>query len=193
VPDAATLGLIALGLVVGAVSAVTPFLPVEAYVIGLAVTRSPSIAVAGAVAAAVGQTAGKLVLFSAARSAGRSRWLLRLRERGAEAAAEAVAEAVPETAATERTGDPDPAGTIRSGLHRLGAGVRRANAAGIRLLSGRAGPGVVLVSGSVGVPPLLAIAFYAGTSSMRVRSFLTACLVGRTVRFVVLALVPDLF
>ena len=41
--------------------------------------------------------------------------------------------------------------------------------------------------------PLLAIAFYAGTSTMRVRSFLAACLVGRTVRFVMLALVPDLF
>jgi membrane protein YqaA with SNARE-associated domain len=189
VPDAATLGLIALGLVVGAVSAVTPFLPVEAYVIGLAVTRSPAVAVAGAVAAAVGQTAGKLVLFSTARSAGRSRWLRRLRDRGAKAAAEVVAEA----AAPERTGEADPAGPVRSGLRRLGAGVRQANAAGIRLLSGRAGPGVVLLSGSVGLPPLLAIAFYAGTSSMRVRSFLTACLAGRTVRFVVLALVPDLF
>ena len=42
-PDPATIGLIALGLVVGAVSAVTPFLPVEAYVIGLAVTRSPAL------------------------------------------------------------------------------------------------------------------------------------------------------
>ncbi|MCU1604539.1 MAG: conserved rane protein of unknown function [Modestobacter sp.] len=188
-PDAATLGLIALGLVVGAVSAVTPFLPVEAYVIGLAVTRSPTVAVAGALAAAVGQTAGKLVLFSTARSAGRSRWLSRLRERGAKAAAEVVAEA----AVPEQTGQPGPAGPVRRRLHRAGAGVRRANAAGIRLLSGRAGPGVVLVSGSVGLPPLLAIAFYAGTSTMRVRSFLAACLVGRTVRFVMLALVPDLF
>ncbi len=54
-PDTATLGLVALGLVVGAVSAVTPFLPVEAYVIGLAVTHSSGVAVAGAVAAAIGR------------------------------------------------------------------------------------------------------------------------------------------
>jgi membrane protein YqaA with SNARE-associated domain len=45
----------------------------------------------------------------------------------------------------------------------------------------------------VGIPPLLAIAFYAGTSRMRVQSFLITCLTGRTIRFVVLALVPDLF
>jgi membrane protein YqaA with SNARE-associated domain len=183
--DAGSLGLIALGLVVGAVSAVTPFLPVEAYVIGLAVTRSPGIALAGAVAAAVGQTAGKLVLFSAARSAGQSRWLRRLRDRGAKAAADVTAG----DAARENA----PAGPGRRGLQRLAAWVRHANAAGTRLLSGRAGPVVVLVSGSAGLPPLLAIAFYAGTSTMRVRSFLAACLVGRTVRFAVLALVPNLF
>lgn len=184
-PDLGTLGLIALGLVVGAISAVTPFLPIEAYVIGLAVTRAPTVAVAGAVAAAIGQTAGKLVLFTAARSAGHSRWVSRLRARGAKAAAEVEAD--------DDAGEPGPAGVFRRALRRVGAWVRRANAAGIALLSGRAGPAVVLVSGAVGIPPLLAIAFYAGTSTMRVRNFLIACLVGRTIRFVVLALVPDLF
>jgi membrane protein YqaA with SNARE-associated domain len=186
VTDAATIGLVALGLVVGAVSAVTPFLPVEAYVIGLAVTRSPSVAVAGAVAAAVGQTVGKVVLFQTARSASSSGWLRRLRDRGAKEAAEVVA------AAAQPGADP-AGGPVRRGLRRLGSWVRRANAAGIALLSGRWGPVVVLVSGAVGIPPLLAIAFYAGTSRMSVRSFVLACLVGRTIRFVVLALVPDLF
>jgi membrane protein YqaA with SNARE-associated domain len=71
--------------------------------------------------------------------------------------------------------------------------VRRANAAGIALLSGPWGPAVVLVSGAVGIPPLLAIAFYAGTSKMNVRAFVITCLVGRTIRFVVLALAPGLF
>ncbi|SDX54112.1 hypothetical protein SAMN05661080_00391 [Modestobacter sp. DSM 44400] len=184
-PDAGPLGLIALGLVFGAVSAVTPFLPVEAYVIGLAVTHATGIALAGAVAAALGQTAGKLVLFSAARSAGQSRWLRRLRERGAKAAAEVTA--------GDGAREDAPAGRTRRGLQRLGVWTRHANAVGTRLLSGRAGPVVVLVSGAVGLPPLLAIAFYAGSSSMKVRSFLAACLVGRTIRFVVLALVPDLF
>ena len=71
-PDLATIGLVALGLVVGAVSAVTPFLPVEAYVIGLAVTHPAGVAVAGAVAAAVGQTVGKVLLFTTARGAASS-------------------------------------------------------------------------------------------------------------------------
>ena len=185
-PDAGTIGLIALGLLVGAVSAVTPFLPVEAYVIGLAVTDPTAVAVAGAGAAAVGQTVGKVVLFYTARGASGSRWLQRLRDRGAKEAAEAAAGA-------EATGE-DPAGRpVRRALRRLGAAVKRVNAAGIRLLSGRWGPGVVLVSGAVGIPPLLAIAFYAGTSTMNVRAFVVTCLLGRTIRFVVLALVPDLF
>jgi membrane protein YqaA with SNARE-associated domain len=186
VPDAGTVGLVALGLVVGAVSAVTPFLPVEAYVIGLAVTHPVAVAVAGAGAAAVGQTAGKLALFSTARGAAGSRWLRRLRDRGAKEAAEVAARAAEAGA--------DPAGgPVRRALRRLGGWLRRANAAGIALLSGRWGPAVVLVSGAVGIPPLLAIAFYAGTSKMGVRSFLVTCLAGRSIRFVALALVPDLF
>jgi membrane protein YqaA with SNARE-associated domain len=186
VPDAATIGLVALGLVVGAVSAVTPFLPVEAYVIGLAVTRSPAVAVAGAVAAAIGQTVGKVVLFETARSASSSRWLRRLRDRGAKEAAEVAAAAAASGA--------DPAGgPVRRAFRRLGAWLRRANAAGIALLSGRWGPVVVLVSGAVGIPPLLAIAFYAGTSRMSVRAFVLTCLAGRTTRFVVLALGSSLF
>jgi membrane protein YqaA with SNARE-associated domain len=185
VPDAATTGLIALGLLVGAVSAVTPFLPVEAYVIGLAVTHPGAVAVSGAVAAAVGQTAGKLLLFTTARGAAHSRWLQRLRDRGAKEAAEVTAAAV---AAGE-----DPAGgPVKRVFRRLGGWLKRANALGIALLSGRWGPAVVLVSGAVGIPPMLAIAFYAGTSKMDVRAFVIACLAGRTIRFVVLALVPDL-
>jgi membrane protein YqaA with SNARE-associated domain len=185
VPDAATVGLIALGLVVGAVSAVTPFLPVEAYVIGLAVTRSPGVAVAGALAAAVGQTAGKVVLFYTARGAATSKWLQRLRDRGAKEAAEITA--------AEEAGEEPPGGPVKRALRPVGHGLKRANAVGIRLLSGRWGPVVVLVSGVVGIPPLLAIAFYAGTSKMHVRAFVITCFVGRAIRFVVLALVPDLF
>jgi membrane protein YqaA with SNARE-associated domain len=186
VPDAATIGLVALGLLVGAVSAVTPFLPVEAYVIGLGVTHSSTVAVAGAVAAAVGQTVGKVVLFQTARSASSSRWLKRLRDRGAKEAAEVAARA-------EETGADPAVGPVRRALRRLGGWIRRANGAGITLLSGRWGAAVVLVSGAVGIPPLLAIAFYAGTSRMNVRSFVVACLGGRTIRFVVLALGSSLF
>jgi membrane protein YqaA with SNARE-associated domain len=184
-PDVATIGLIALGLVVGAVSAVTPFLPVEAYVIGLAVAHPGGVAVAGAVAAAVGQTVGKLVLFTTARGAASSRWLQRLRDRGAKEAAEITA--------AEAAGEEPPGGPVKRALRPVGQVLKRVNAAGIALLSGRWGPAVVLVSGAVGIPPLLAIAFYAGTSKMDVRAFVLTCLVGRTIRFVVLALVPDLF
>ncbi|WP_222194349.1 hypothetical protein [Modestobacter italicus] len=183
--DAGTIGLIALGLVVGAVSAVTPFLPVEAYVIGLAVAESPPVAVAGAVAAAIGQTVGKVVLFTAARGAATSRWSQKLRDRGAKEAAE--------IAAAEEAGEAPPGGPVKRALRPVGRWLKRVNAVGIRLLSGRSGPGVVLLSGSVGIPPLLAIAFYAGTSKMSLRAFVVTCLAGRTIRFVVLALVPDLF
>jgi membrane protein YqaA with SNARE-associated domain len=185
VPDAATIGLIALGLVVGAVSAVTPFLPVEAYVLGLAVTRSPGVAVAGAVAAAVGQTLGKVLLFYTARGASGSRWLRRLRDRSAKEAAEVTA--------AEEAGEETPGGPVRRAFRPVVQWLKRLNAHGIALLSGRWGPGVVLISGSVGIPPLLAIAFYAGTSKMNIRAFVITCLLGRTIRFVVLALVPDLF
>lgn len=184
-PDAATLGLVALGLVVGAVSAVTPFLPVEAYVIGLAVTRSSSVAVAGAAAAAVGQTVGKVLLFYTARGAATSTWLQRLRDRGAKEAAEITA--------AEEAGVQPPGGPVRRALRPVGRWLKRVNAVGIALLSGRWGPGVVLVSGVVGIPPLLAIAFYAGTSKMNIRAFVITCLLGRAIRFIVLALVPDLF
>ena len=183
-PDLATVGLVALGLVVGAVSAVTPFLPVEDYVIGLAVTHSAGVAVAGAVAAAVGQTVGKVLLFTTARGAASSRWLERLRERGAKEAAEITA--------AEEAGEEPPGGPVTRALRPLGRWLKRVNAACIALLSGRWGPGVVLLSGAVGIPPLLAIAFYAGTSKMTLRAFVVTCLLGRTIRFVVLALVPDL-
>ena len=184
-PDPGSIGLIALGLLVGAVSAVTPFLPVEAYVIGLAVQNTQSVAIAGAVAAAVGQTVGKVLLFSAARGATSSRWLTRLRERGAREAAE--------IAAAEAAGEPPPGGPVKRALRPVGRWLARVNALGVRLLSGRWGPAVVFLSGSVGIPPLLAIAFYAGTSRMSLKAFVVTCLAGRTVRFVALALVPDLF
>ena len=184
-PDPGTIGLIALGLVVGAVSAVTPFLPVEAYVIGLAVQNTQPVAIAGALAAAVGQTVGKVLLFSTARGATHARWLTRLRDRGAREAAE--------IAAAEEAGEQPPGGPVKQALRPVGRWLKRVNALGVRLLSGRWGPAVVFLSGSVGIPPLLAIAFYAGTSRMNLKAFIVTCLAGRAVRFVVLALVPDLF
>jgi membrane protein YqaA with SNARE-associated domain len=133
----------------------------------------------------VGQTVGKVLLFYTARGAAGSRWLQRLRDRGAKEAAEITA--------AEEAGEQPPGGPVRRALRPVGRWLKRVNALGIALLSGRWGPGVVLLSGAVGIPPLLAIAFYAGTSKMSVRAFVVTCLLGRAIRFVALALVPDLF
>ena len=48
---------------------------------------------------------------------------------------------------------------------------------------------VVLVSGSVGLPPLALVAVAAGATRMRLMDFLVCCLAGRVVRFSVV-LVP---
>ena len=57
-----------------------------------------------------------------------------------------------------------------------------------RLRDRRSSAAVVLLSGSVGLPPLALVAVAAGVSRMRVRDFLACCLVGRTVRFCVVLL-----
>jgi membrane protein YqaA with SNARE-associated domain len=75
----------------------------------------------------------------------------------------------------------------------LGRHLARWNARGFTLLAGRNGPLVVGISGAAGLPPLLAVAFYAGASPMGYWAFTAACLAGRTVRFGVIALAPGLF
>lgn len=61
--------LLASALVVGFVSALVPFVPVEAFVVSLALVEPAEAAVAVAVAAAAGHTAGKLVVLASARQA----------------------------------------------------------------------------------------------------------------------------
>ncbi|GAB3674329.1 hypothetical protein [Angustibacter aerolatus] len=62
----------------------------------------------------------------------------------------------------------------------------------IELLQNRwSGGGVVLLSASVGFPPLLVVAVVAGAVKLRRLDFIVCCLVGRSIRFVVLALIAD--
>ncbi|MCY1145659.1 hypothetical protein OWR29_47305 [Actinoplanes sp. Pm04-4] len=72
----------------------------------------------------------------------------------------------------------------------------RLRAAGAKLVEvmDRPGPalGVLLASGVTGFPPLLAVSVYLGRTPMGPVTFAATCLVGRTVRFVTLALAPHL-
>ena len=89
----------------------------------------------------------------------------------------------------------------RRGGGRLGSWVRRREAeSGVRrserwsqrikeaLGSRRTGHPLVLVSASVGVPPLAAVSLAAGAAGLRRWEFAALCLLGRTARFGVLAL-----
>ena len=177
-PDAATAALVLSGLLVGAVSAVVPLLAVEAYVVAVAATNPAGVGVAVALAAAVGQTAGKSAIFLAVRSAGRSRWSRRIHRHALEAMGRAgpVAPGQPGTSAWARAG-------------RL---LRRLTAWSLLVLSGPWGAAVVLLAAVLGVPPLLVVSAAAGASRLPLPVFVAACLVGRSVRLVALALVPDL-
>lgn len=52
--------------------------------------------------------------------------------------------------------------------------------------------GVLLVSAVTGFPPLLAASVYLGRTPMRPATFAATCLLGRTIRFVAIALAPQL-
>ncbi|MCZ7379061.1 hypothetical protein [Micromonospora sp. WMMC250] len=153
---------------VGLLSAFLPFTPAEPYLIA-AVTTTGTPPVALGVAAAAGQTAGKVLIFLGARGAIRSQWLQRrLRRRPATA---------------------QPPG-------RLVAMFARPKAAGARLVEVLERPrhtaGMLLVSAVTGFPPLLATSVYLGRTPMPPAAFAAACLLGRTIRFVMIALVPQL-
>jgi membrane protein YqaA with SNARE-associated domain len=56
----------------------------------------------------------------------------------------------------------------------------------------RQATGVLLVSAVTGVPPLLAASVYLGRTPMSPALFAATCLLGRTIRFVTVALAPHL-
>ncbi|MEV4764306.1 hypothetical protein AB0J89_16955 [Micromonospora chokoriensis] len=154
---------------VGLLSAFLPFTPAEPYLIA-AVTTTGAPPVALGVAAAAGQTAGKVLIFLGARGAIRSQWLQR-RFSGRPATA------------------PQPPG-------RLATMFARPKAAGARLVEVLERPrhtaGMLLISAVTGFPPLLATSVYLGRTPMPPAAFAAACLLGRTIRFVMIALAPQL-
>ncbi|MFI2666038.1 hypothetical protein [Micromonospora carbonacea] len=155
---------------VGLLSAFLPFTPAEPYLMAaVATTGTPPVALG--VAAAAGQTAGKFLIFLGTRGAIRSPWLRRRLSRRAP------------------TTGPKPAG-------RWGAALARPKAAGARLVEVMERPrqaiGLLLVSAVTGFPPLLATSVYLGRTPLRPVAFAAACLLGRTIRFVAIALTPRL-
>jgi membrane protein YqaA with SNARE-associated domain len=79
---------------------------------------------------------------------------------------------------------------------RVGAIAARLKAAGARLVEVLDRPGqatgVLLVSAVTGFPPLLAVSVYLGRTPMRLATFAVTCLLGRAIRFTVVALAPQL-
>jgi membrane protein YqaA with SNARE-associated domain len=154
---------------VGLLSAFLPFAPAEPYLIAaVAATGAPPVALG--VAAAAGQTAGKVLIFLGTRGAIRSPWLQR------------------------RLSRRSPAAPKLPG--RLGTMLARPKAAGARLVEMMERPrhatGVLLVSAVTGFPPLLAASVYLARTPMRPVAFAATCLLGRTIRFVTIALAPQL-
>ncbi|TDC84531.1 hypothetical protein E1193_05215 [Micromonospora sp. KC606] len=152
-------------------SAFVPALPIEPYVVGAGALGSAALPVA--LTAAVGQTIGKVLILLAARGSLHNpalrRWLDR--RRGGDVA----------------TGEERLA---RGGLsRRLGQWTRR-----IAVTAQRPAltVPVVLLSACVGLPPLLLITFCVAAAKTPVAAFAAACLVGRSTRFVALAMLPAL-
>jgi membrane protein YqaA with SNARE-associated domain len=146
----------------GIVSALFPLANAEAYVIVSQVSHLIPPAL-GAAAVAVGQTIGKTLLFLGTRS---GRALVRSRHH-------------------RPTRSARPPGRLRAWMQRI---IKQL----LDLLGKeRWGLPIVLLAAVVGVPPLYAVALLAGATTMRTAHFVITVLVGRTVRFVLLALGAD--
>ena len=143
----------------GVVSAVFPIANAEAYVIASQVS-----AVAGAIpiaiGVAIGQAVGKSLLFLGVRQGKDSRFVRHRRHE-------------------QRV---QPVGRFRTGS--------RSVLASLLALVGqkRWGLPIVGLASVVGLPPLYAVALLAGATKMRLPWFATVVLLGRSVRFVLVAL-----
>lgn len=163
-------GAVGLSLAMGLLSALVPFVNAEVYAVALGLKAGPLTAVFCAVALGVGQTGGKWVWFTSGRSGAQVHARRRARR----------ATLVPGGAGDGPAGAADPA-----------AAQERERLAGLkaRLQDRRSSAGLVLLSASVGLPPLALVSVAAGATRMRPRDFLLCCLLGRTARFCVV-LVP---
>ncbi len=156
-------------------SAFIPAIPVEPYIVGLMATTEQH-AVAVGLAAGIGQTAGKLLIFLGVRGLIRApvlqRWLSR----------RAKTLPVPESESETPSG---------------GSGVlTKIRTAGVRLTAQLDRPAlsapIVLLSATVGMPPLLLVSVYAARTRMTAGLFAATCLLGRSIRFIAIAYAPQL-
>jgi membrane protein YqaA with SNARE-associated domain len=192
---------------VAALSAFVPVIPIEAYLVA-AVTTTGADPMALGVATGVGQTVGKLLTFLAARGVMRSsrlrRWLAR---RAGPLESESMEGSPPRstwarirrrvTVTRERV-----AATLSRAIPpTLGrwsrAAARSVNAASKRLIVLLDRPVVaaptVFLSALLGIPPLLVTSVYAAGTRMSATTFGVVCFLGRSIRFIAIALVPQLF
>lgn len=136
-------------------SALLPFLPIEAFIIGgAAASPGTATAISLGIAAGGGATVGKVIWYEAARRGIDSAW------------------------AQKKLSAPK----IKAGYERWTARMEgRPIYAGV----------VMFVAASVGVPPLLVMAFVAGLLKMPMWVFVPTVFVGRCLRFTLLFLGAD--
>lgn len=157
----------------GAASGLVPVINAEA-LLTAATAGSPGLWPAIAVSLTVGQCAAKVLIYLTARegpqrlrAGGRAGWLVARTRSRARARAR----------------------TRRHGAGRAATTLARLRPERLARLLARPVPGtsVVLLSASVGLPPLAAVSVLAGTARLRLPLFVGACLTGRLARFAVIA------
>jgi hypothetical protein len=159
----------------------------ETYLTATAATVDARTAVAVALAVGIGQTAGKSVVFLAARRGRTMRMPWQRRPRPVPAPDGADPDPTPNGVGAEPAPNGVGAEPPSSG-GRFGW-LREAGRRGLALMDRPLlGTGVVLVSASVGVPPLALTAIAAGLSRMRLPIFAATVLGGRTVWFLAVTL-----
>lgn len=142
----------------GVVSAIVPVVNAEVYVLVSQVSAVAGV-VPVAVGVGIGQTIGKCLLFLGVRRGRQFRF-------------------VREHRATART---EPRGRVRQAWHDTLQFL-------LRLVgTKRWGLPITFLAAVVGVPPLYAVALLAGATTMRLRYFAPIVLVGRTIRFLLVA------
>ena len=171
--ELADLGLL-LGMAgAGAVSGLVPVINAEA-LLTAATAGSPGLWLAIAASLTVGQSAAKVLIYVTAREGPQ-----RLRSHGK------VGRLVDRVRSRARA----RGGRPRQGTPGAAKLVARLRPERMARLLARPLPGtsVVLLSASVGLPPLAAVSVVAGTARLRLPLFVAACLAGRLTRFAVIA------
>ena len=165
-------GLLVGVLGAGTASGLIPLINAEA-VLTAATAGNPHLWLGLAVSLTVGQSLAKVLIYLTARE-GPQR--LRAGRLGA------IVHRVRARAHVSVTGRGRGSGRPNRALARL-----RAERLGAVLARPVPGTSLVLLSASVGLPPLAAVSVLAGTARLRLPLFVSACLIGRLARFALIA------